>query len=86
LSPQDGDPKQFKFESISDQEQSLLKRVPKSHMGSILGVLYRVGRTISRRFQWHQSHAQIHLESSGISETIGRLEFRQGTMTPSFGL
>ena len=51
------------------QEQSALKWVPRSHMGSDLSSLGMDGKIISRFFQWHQSQAQIHLESTGILKT-----------------
>ena len=48
------------------QEQSALKRAPRSHTGSDLGTLYMVGKIIPRLFQWHWLQAQIHPESTGI--------------------
>ena len=35
------------------QEQSALKQAPRSHTGLNLGVLYMVGKIISRCFQWN---------------------------------
>ena len=52
------------------QEQSALKCAPRSHTGSDSAALYMVGKIIPRRFQWHQSQAQIHKKSTGIVEII----------------
>ena len=52
------------------QERPALKRMPRSHTLSDLGVLDMDGKIIEARFQWHQSQAQMHLESTGIIETI----------------
>jgi hypothetical protein len=38
-------------------------------MKSDLDILYMVGSIIAYNFQWHRSHAQIRLESTGIVET-----------------
>ena len=56
------------------QEQHVLKMMPRSHTESVLGVLYMDVKIISWRFQWHQSHLKIRLESMGIVETSGRPE------------
>ena len=48
------------------QEQPALKRTPRLHMESDLGVLYMVRNIIPRCFQCHWSQAQIHSESTGI--------------------
>jgi hypothetical protein len=48
------------------QEQSAVKRTPKSHTDSVFDGSTWVGKIISRSFQWHQFQVQIHPESTGI--------------------
>ena len=56
------------------QEQPILKRAPRLHTESNLGALDMDGKIVSRRFQWLQSQAQIHQESTGIVRGICRPE------------
>ena len=73
LSRQGGGPNQVRVH-LGVQEQSARKSMPRSYTEPVLDVLYMDGKIISRSFQWHQSQAQILLESTGIIETIGHPE------------
>ena len=69
---QEGGPRLIRFESprwrpkatkvrarLGVQEQHVLKTMPRSHMVSVLGILYMDGKIISWSFQWLQSHLKI---------------------------
>ena len=49
--------------------------MPRSHMESILDVLYMDEKIISRSFQWHWFEAQINSEFVEIVKTIERPEY-----------
>jgi hypothetical protein len=55
------------------QELSTLKLIPKSHTTSNWGILGLHGNIKIYPFKCNWSHVQIHLESTGIIETIGCL-------------
>jgi len=73
LSRQGGGPNQV-WVHLGVQEQPAQKSMPRSHTESVLDVLYMDGKIIWRFFQWNWSQAQIHLDSTGIIETIRRPE------------
>ena len=80
---QEGGPRLIRFESLRCRpkatkvrarlgvlEQHVLKMMTRSHIVSVLGVLYMDGKIISWIFQWHWSHLKIQSESMGIVKTI----------------
>jgi hypothetical protein len=48
----------------------ILKRMPRSHFGSILDVLHMNRKVMRQPFQFNLFHVKIHLESMEIIKTV----------------